>query len=159
MERQNSDFVVAAEYQALNICIHTPSREFEQSYFPHQEARDIFHAIQVLRDQEEDVSEISLFREANLLNDSIDMAMIHTIFGYESDGKSAAPILSILKEASAKYKVNQLVEKVADITSSPTPLNTTEISSLLYEAQSELVNGQKNVQAKTIEQCLDDYVI
>jgi len=155
--RDNEDFVIVSEYQALNLCIHTPTSEFERSYFPHEEAKDIYTSIQVLRDRDEIITEGSLLREANALNDNVDAALIHTIFNFETDLSSSASILKVLKEASAKSNVRTWAEKIVEATSSADPLNANEIGAMLYEAQSELVNGQRKVTAKTLEQCLDIY--
>ena len=156
-ERANEDFVIASEYQALNLCIHTPTSDFERAQFPHDEAKDIYTAIQTLRDRDESITEASLLREANSLNDNVDATLIRTIFNFESDVSSVASVQKILKEASAKCNVKTLAEKIVQATSSSDPLNATEIGAMLYEAQAELVNGQRKVVAKTLEQCLEAY--
>lgn len=155
--RENSDYTIAAEYQALNLCIHTPATDFVKEYFPHEEAQDIFQAIQILKDKEERITASSLFREANLLNDSIDNSLINTIYEYHTDLSSLDSVLQTLKEASVKYRVRELASQIVDKTSSADPLDAQSLSNLIYEAQDTLVNGNKKIVSKTLEHCLEEY--
>lgn len=156
--RTNEDFVIASEYQALNLLANVEEDlKFTKSLFPHKEAKNIFEAIQLLRDRKEHITESTLFRESNALNSEIDNVLIHTIFTYKTDISSKDSILEHLKEASTKYQVKELSEKIVDITSSPEPLDQQAISNLLYEAQESLVNGQKKTLAKTLETCFEEY--
>ncbi len=155
--RENEDFTISAEYQALYLCIHTPTSEFLKEYFPHEEAQAIFEAIRTLRDREEVITEASLFRESNSINDSVDSALVHTIYTYTTDISSVTPILDTLKSASTKYNVKEITAKIVEKANSADPLDAQEISNLLYEAQDTLVNGQKKTIAKSLETCIDEY--
>lgn len=155
--RENSDFTIAAEYQALYLCIHTPTSDFLKEYFPHDEAKAIFEAIRLLHDREEVITEASLFRESNSIDDSVDSSLVHTIYTYTTDITSSQAVLNTLKEASTKHNVKEITAKIVEKANSADPLDAQEISNLLYEAQDTLVNGQKKTIAKSLETCIDEY--
>jgi replicative DNA helicase len=156
--RENEDFVISSEYSALHLCIHAPAiTDFSRDDFPHEEAQDLFEAIKLLRDREESITEASLFREANSLNDSVDSSLVKIIFNYKTDLSSLPEVLKVLKESSTKYKLKKQAEEIVERTSTADPLDQTSLSKILYEAQDTLINGTKKVIAKTAEQCLDEY--
>lgn len=164
--RKNSDFIAVSEFQVLKLYIdhHQDSalspifRESVHSdSFPHERARSLYKAINILSDQGELITESSLFREANKFDDSIDIGTIQTLVSLDVDVSSLPKAIEELKEGAIKYKLDMLVDQLSEKTSSNDPLDHTAISSLLFQAQDSLSSGSTQKSFRSIEDCLDSY--
>lgn len=160
MKRANNDYLIAAEYQVLKLLIEHPDLDLKGisiSSFPHKKARVFYKAIQVLQDTKESVTEGSLFRESNKLDDSIDIITTRTLLGYKVDLSNLDKAIEALKEGSVKFKLGRYLDKIKEKTDATDTLNHPHIASLLYEAQEALASGSKQTLSKTLEQLLSDY--
>ena len=160
INRENEDFVIAAEFQVLRLFIGNPELDWKEiniSSFPHKKARALYKAISLLHDSKESITEGSLLREANKLDDTIDADLVRTLLEYIVDLSSLNKAVEELKEGSIKYKIDLFIGKIKEKITSSDSLDHISISSLLYEAQDTLITGGKRIIAKSIEECLSDY--
>ena len=159
MKRSNQDFIVPAEFQVLKILIdnEVDCQILNEGMFPHEEAKALFQSVMKLKDKGESITEGSLLREANFLNDDIDLPMIKSLMDHKADLSNWFPAIETLRKASIKYQLNLAFNKLAETTSLPDDLESTGISNSLYEAQQVLSRGSKATESKTLEECLDDY--
>lgn len=160
MARQNEDFIIAAELQVLKLFLLYPDLDWKNlsaSSFPHKQGKALYKAICILQDTKESVTEGSLFREANKLDDSIELSLIATLFEYEVDLSNLNKALEALKEGSTKSILHRIFEKADELLSTHDSLDPTAISSYLYEAQDAIAFSGRRVIAKTAEEMISDY--
>lgn len=160
MKRLNEDYLMASEFQVLKLLADDPDLELKDisgDSFPHKKARVFYKAIRMLHDLKETVNEGSLFREANRMDDSIDIATTRTLITYVVDLSNLNKALEDLKEGSIKYKMGRYMEKMGKYIQSPDSLDHPRISSLLYEAQDVLVSGKRKTLSKTFEELMSNH--
>ena len=158
--RENEDFIVVAEFQVLNLLTKNPTLSditLSIDSFPHKKARAIYKAILQLSEKGEVINEGSLLRESNVIESTIDHAMVSQILSYTTDESNFKSALSVLQEGSIKYRLGRILTKIQEEVSSPDTLDATFISSKLYEAQESLLNGSRKYSVKTLEDCLTEY--
>jgi replicative DNA helicase len=103
------------------------------------------------------VNETSLFREANRLENNVDIATNKNLFSLQVDISNLAGALDSLKDSIAKHKINKTIEKIQELTTSHDPLDTLKVSSLEYSIQETLATAYKQVVSKDFEMLLDNY--
>lgn len=160
MKRLNENYLIASEYQVLKLFADDPDldlKDISGTSFPHKKARSFYKAICLLHDLKETVNEGSLFREANRIDDSIDVTTTHTLMTYPVDLSNLTKAKEDLKEGSIKYKMDRYMKKIGLKLESSDALDHPTISSLLYEAQDVLVSGTRKTLSKTLEQLMSDY--
>jgi len=158
--RENNDYVIAAEFQALKLCVDNTIeniKDVEPTMFPHPTAKAIFQAIHILKDRNEPITELSLLREANQLNELVDTGIVQRVLKAEAKLESKEAILSALRDENTKTKINELVEKIKDQTTAVDQLDPLAVSNLVYQTQEVLAKSGNQSCSKTLEQCFDEY--
>lgn len=160
MERKNSDFIIAAELQILKLYITHPEMDWKTltvSSFPHKQGKAFYKAINILHESKESITQGSLFREANRLDDSIELSLVETLMEYEVDLSNLNKAMEALKEGSTKSTLHNIFEKADDIATSHDPIDPTALSAYLYEAQDAIATSGRRILAKTAEEMISDY--
>ena len=160
MTRKNADYIIAAELQILKLYVIHPEMEWKHltvSSFPHKQGKALYKAINILHETKESVTQASLFREANRLDDSIDLSLVETLMEYEVDLSNHNKAMEALKEGSTKSTLHHIFEKADELTTSFDTLDPTALSAFLYEAQDAIANSGRKVIAKTLEEMISDY--
>jgi len=158
--RENEDFVIAAEYQVLKLYLSNPTidwKELSSSSFPHKKAKVLYKAISILQDSKESVTEGSLFREANQIDDSIDLPIITSVLDYDADLSNLDKALKTLKKASIKSRLNFYVDRLSEVVKNKDELDYTLVASFLYEAQELLSEDKDTSLSKNLIECLTEY--
>jgi len=163
-ERKNEAYVISAEYQVLNILYKDISLlenhpELTEESFPHKQARDIFSALFTLFQKKENISELSVLREANQLNETVSLELLSRITNMAVEATSFETAFLVLKKESVKYKLSKKVEKLSLELEKMGAVDEEYVNSLLWDSQQIVVNNGTNVESKTLPECLDDYVI
>lgn len=159
MKRNNADYIIGAEFQALKILADNDVdyKILNEEMFPHDTAKALFKAILILKERKETISEGSLLREANLIDDDVDLATIRSVLEHEADLSNWISSVQALRKASVKYKLKNIFDGLSDTTSMPDDIDAISISNELYEAQQLLARGDHEVKSRSLEECLDDY--
>lgn len=158
--RMNSEYVVAAELQALKLMTELSIEETTEAIsdiFPHASARAIRDAIYLLKTNEESITEGSLLREANKISDDVDIGVIRNVLDCVADRSNWQGAIKSLREGSVKYNIDKILKPIIEKMSADDDIDHAEISSALYEAQDALIRGGKKTKVKTLEECLHDY--
>lgn len=162
--RSNENYIISAEYQVLKLCINNPTLlisfpDIQIDIFPHKEARDIFQSIVILIDNEEEISNLSLLREANKINDSIELDNIKRILSFEVSESSIPEALKLLKKESIKYKLSKKIGKLQEEISCIGSIDSDSIQNILWDSQQLILNSGDKVDSKKLEECIDDFEI
>lgn len=163
-ERANETYIVASQYQILNLLCNNPELidvkpEINEDLFSHKQARDLYNAVFSLHKNKEKITSLSLLREANRINEEIDLALIEKILDFEVDTSSVQSVIESLKKDSVKYKLNRNIHSLTNELSKLGSINEEKVQSLLWDAQQIVLNGTSNVDSKTIPECLDNYIL
>lgn len=159
-QRENNDYVVAAELQVLKLVTEMNPEEVVEAIpdlFPHDSARAILSAIYTLQDNEESITEGSLLREANKLDENVTSALIHSVLEYKADRSNWTGAVQTLRESSIGYNVTRILQPMLDAIRPGESLDPVQVSSVLYEAQEALLNSGKRAKIKTLEEMLHSY--
>lgn len=158
--RENEAYIMASEYEVLKLMIEFPHRDFKgitENSFPHKTARSLFKAIASLNDNDEVITNISLLREGNKLDDKIDSTLINYLMSTEVDESNIEGAVSTLDEGSLKCALDLKIEKLRDITSSNNPVSQVYATSLISEMQELVASKGKKTKALTLEEAVDLY--
>lgn len=159
-QRENSDFVIAAEYQVLKLLTELSPEETVEAtsnLFPHATARAVREAIITLKDGEETITEGSLLREANQISDAVDIGIVRSVLEYKADRSNWTKAIEALRKGSVKYNLKLALQPLMEKACLEDDLDSIEVGNALYEAQEILANGGKRTKVKTLEECLHDY--
>ena len=159
-DRTNENFVIIAQIQILKLMIEYPDikmKEVSSDSFNSPKFKAYFEAILNLRDVGEKINEASLFREANRLESSVDIATNKTIFSYQVDKSNLNGAVLSLQDSIAKNRISIIADKIQEAVSSPNPLNTVELSSLEYGMQEVLSTAYKQVVSKDFDVLFTDF--
>jgi replicative DNA helicase len=159
-DRENESFVIMAQMQVLRILIDNPDikvTEINSDSFADPQWKAYYQALQLLKDTNESINESSLFREANKIDDSVNVATSHTLFDIDVDATNLEGALNSLKDAIAKNKIAKTADRIKELATSANPLNSTQISSLEYTIQETLATAYKQVKSKDFNTILDTY--
>jgi len=162
-DRKNETYVVSAEYQILKLLIAKPelldtNPELIEDNFPHEQARCIFNGLYTLYKSNETINTLSILREANKLNDEIDLDLIKHVESVQVDDTSFNNALSLLKSESNKYKISKKLDSMYGEVNKLGTIDEAKMQNLLWEAQQLAVNSSATVESKTLPDCLDDYI-
>ena len=162
-DRKNETYVVSAEYQILKLLIAKPelldtNPELIEDNFPHEQARCIFNGLYTLYKSNETINTLSILREANKLNDEIDLDLIKHVESVVVDDTSFSNALSLLKSESNKYKISKKLDSMYGEVNKLGTIDEAKMQNLLWEAQQLAVNSSATVESKTLPDCLDDYM-
>jgi replicative DNA helicase len=162
-DRKNETYVVSAEYQILKLLIAKPelldtNPELIEDNFPHEQARCIFNGLYTLYKANETINTLSILREANKLNDEIDLDLILHVESVVVDDTSFNNALSLLKSESNKYKISKKLDSLYGEVNKLGTIDEAKMQNLLWEAQQLAVNSSATVESKTLPDCLDDYM-
>jgi len=162
VERNNEVFIISAEYQVLNLLIKNPELlethpEINEESFPHKQARDIFTGIVELQRRKEPITSLSLLRETNAINDSIELDVINRIMDFAVSETSLLPAFKILNRESVKYKLSKKLGSLNKIIESIDEIDTEKIQEILWASQQIVLNSGDRVDSKKLEECIDDY--
>ncbi len=162
-DRKNETYIVSAEYQILKILIEKPelletNPELTEENFPHSQARDIFNSLYTLQQSKESINTLSILREANKLNEEIDIDLVKHIQSVEVNETSFDNALSLLKQESNKYKISKKLDLMYAEVNKLGSIDEAKMQSILWDAQQLAVNSSSAVDSKTLPDCLDDYM-
>jgi replicative DNA helicase len=162
-ERKNESYIVSAEYQVLKLILDNPKLiedhpEITEENFPHKQGRTIFSAIILLYKNKEEINELSILREANKIDDEIDINLIKTIYSIEADPSNFIPSLELLGKESVKYKLSKKIDKLYYEVSKLGSIDDTTVQSILWESQQLVINSGEKADLKTTTECLNNYM-
>jgi len=163
-DRKNESYIVSAEYQLLKLLADNSELinihpEITEENFPHKQARSIYTALFNLYKSKETINNISLLREANKIDDEVDIHLIDRILSISVDPSSLKNSLELLKKESVKYKVSKNLDKLYSETQKLGTIDDIAVQEILWETQQLVINSGDQVDMKTIPQCLDNYLI
>jgi replicative DNA helicase len=160
MARQNADFIIAAELQVLKLFITHPEMDWKMlsvSSFPHKQGKALYTAVNILHESKESITEGSLLREANRLDETIGVSLIETLMEYEVDLSNLNKAMEALKEGATKSNLHRILEKADELAQAHDTLDPTAMSGLLYEAQDAIAESGRRILSKTTEEMISDY--
>jgi len=157
--RENEDYLLLAEIQALALFLNNPSLydTIKYKYFSHIKYKAIYKAIYKLYTYKESINEISLLREANFFDSSVDLLAVRQVFSIEVDLSSLDSSIEVLKTGSIKYNIKNKLKKLLEKVSAFDPISIDEINFNLNNMSSYLDGIETNKTSKTIEESLKEY--
>lgn len=160
-ERSNESYVVMAQLQILKLLVDNPDLHLKGitgASFPQSKFESVYEAIRNLRDAGEDINPTSLFREANKLNDQIDIYTINNVFEQKVSKSNLDGALSVLYGASIKHRINNLTDKIKEVASSNNPVDIPALTMYEYEMQEILSSTYNTSESKDFSRLFDDYI-
>ncbi len=162
-ERKNESYIISAEYTLLKLIIDTPSLieehpDITEENFPHKQGRSIFSALYTLIKNKEEINTFSILREANKLDQEIDLSLLTTINEVDASISNLPSALALLKKESVKYKLVKHVDKLYAETSKLGSIDAEYVQSVLWDSQQLIANSGEKIDLKTTTECLINYM-
>lgn len=159
-ERENSSYIVTAEFEVLKCLIDYPDNDFPnltENSFPHKTARSVYKALSILKERGERINESSLLREANKLDDQVSRGVVQTVFATQVDVSNIEGALASLQDGAIKHSLSTHLDKVLELVKSNNPISPSEIYKITSDMQEAIANVGNKTKSKTLEEALDDY--
>lgn len=160
--RKNEEYVLMAEYRLLNALIHSKvflddSRVHERM-FPHTLAQSFYTAINELHEQSVPITAAALHQKANELDYNVTMDVANQIIGIDRGADTLDDMVSVLNRAVQKKEFNEKMQTIATLGAKKGELDTTELMSMLYEAEQTLADTGSKQLLISLDQFLEDYL-
>jgi len=162
-QQVNAIYSVTAEIQLLQALIKDTSLYDEPSVsedlFIHKEAKALYKAIGVLIKLKEPVSQLSLLREANKIDDSIEIDIVNLVF---KDIDSLNPIsfehsIKTLQEERVKINLQSTLKEALEIVSSQGGFNSDEFLNKATELEKICTSNISDDDLLSLDACFDFY--
>ena len=161
-KRKNEEYVLMAEYRLLNALIHSKvflddSRVHERM-FPHVLAQSFYTAITELHEQSIPITAASLHQRANELDYNVTMDVANQIVGIDVGADTLDDMVSVLNRAVQKKEFNEKMQTIATLGAKKGELDTSELMSMLYEAEQTLADTGSKQLLISLDQFLENYL-